>query len=794
MALVTANPGGSIGRSIRRREDPRLLMGQGLFVADVRLPGLLHAAFVRSPYPHARIVRVDLGRALAAPGVVAALSGADLRPDPPRLPMLVPHAALRPRMPCILARGVVRHVGEPVAVVVAESAAEAEDAAELVAIDYDALPAVLEAEAALEPGSPLVHAAEGAEDNLMAAVTQTVGDPDAVFAEAERSAGSGQALALRYDFRFGRLSGQPMETRGVVASFERSKLGEQLTVWDSTQSPHTARRVLAELLGLPRHAVRVIAPDVGGGFGIKNRFYGEEFVVPYLARRLGRPVRWIEDRREDLLTTYQAREQVHHLEVAARADGTLLAIRDRYVVDNGAYSPFGLVVPFNTGTTLPGPYRLANYRFEMRAAYTNKTAMAPYRAAGRPPGVFAVERAIDLVARRLGLDPAEVRARNLIQPDAFPYRLGLTDRDGSALTYDSGDYPTCLRRALELGGAQGFLTEQATARKAGRYLGLGIGCYVESTGRGPFEGATVRVEPSGQVVLMTGAATQGQSHETTLAQLCADRLGVSPDDVTVITGDTAAIPLGVGTYASRTAVVAGNAVSAAARQVRAMAQRVAAQLLEVSPDDVELRDGILAIRGAPDRQVSLAQVARLVSSPPPAFLFPAGLEVGLEATHYYRPTGNTYANGVHLATVEVDPETGLVRVLRYAVVHDCGTVINPSVVDGQVHGGVAQGIGNALYEEMVYDEGGQALTTSYLDYLLPTAAEIPPIALDHLETPSPLNPEGIKGAGEGGAMPVPAVIANAVDDALAPLGIVVDRIPISPSWLRSAIAACRGTA
>ena len=770
-----------IGQSPRRREDPRLLTGQGLFVADVRLPGMLHAAFLRSPYAHARIVRVDVSRALAESGLVAALSGADLGPDPPRLPMLVPHKALRPRTPYPLARGVVRHVGEPVAVVVAESPAEAEDALELIDVEYEELPVVLDPEAALEPGSPLVHGEEGAEDNLMVAVSQTVGDPETAFATADH--------VLRFDFRFGRLSGQPMETRGVAASYERGKLGESLTVWDSTQSPHTARRVLADMLGLPQHAVRVIAPEVGGGFGIKNRFYAEEFVVPYLARRLGRPVRWIEDRREDLLTTYQAREQVHHLEVAARADGTLLAVRDRYVVDNGAYSPFGVVVPFNAGTTLPGPYRIPNIELEMRTAYTNKTPMAPYRAAGRPPGVFAIERAMDLLARRLELDPAEVRFRNLIQPDEMPYRVGLADRDGSAITYDSGDYPTCLRRALELADVASFREEQAAARREGRFLGLGISCYVESTGRGPFEGATVRVEPNGKVLLMTGAAPQGQSHETTLAQLCAERLGVELDDVTVVTGDTAAIPLGIGTFASRSAVVAGNAVSVAARQVREKALRAGAHLLEVSPDDVELRRGVLEVRGAPERQVSLAQVARIVTSPPPSLLFPEGLEVGLEATHYFRPDSNTYANGVHVAVVEVDPETGLVEVLRYAVVHDCGTVINPVVVDGQVRGGVAQGIGNALYEEMVYDETGQPLTTSYLDYLLPTTMEIPPISLGHLETPSPLNPEGIKGAGEGGTMPGPAVIGNAVDDALAPLGITIDRIPISPGRLRAAIRA-----
>jgi carbon-monoxide dehydrogenase large subunit len=406
--------------------------------------------------------------------------------------------------------------------------------------------------------------------------------------------------------------------------------------------------------------------------------------------------------------------------------------------------------------------------------------------------VFAIERAMDLVARELQLDPADVRQRNFVQRDEFPYRVGFLDRDGTDVTYDSGDYPTCLRNALQLIDAAGFRREQEAARAQGRYLGLGIGCYVESTGRGPFEGATVRVEPSGKVVVLTGAAPQGQSHETTLAQLCADRLGVDIDEVTVITGDTETIGMGVGTFASRTAVVAGNAVAMAARSVKEKALQVAAELLEVSADDLELRDGIVSVRGVPDRQLPLSRVAQVVTAPPPAFTFPEGLEPGLEATHYFHPTSNTFASGVHIATVEVDVETGQVNVQRYAVVHDCGTVINPMVVDGQVRGGVAQGLGNALYEEMLFDEAGQPRTTSYMDYLLPTAMEVPNIAVGHVETPSPLNPEGIKGAGEGGTMPVPAVIANAVDDALAPLGVVVERASMSPAHLLDLINTARG--
>ena len=773
----TGSSAGYVGQPVRRREDPRLLRGDGLYVADVRLPGMLEMAVLRSPHAHARVLSVNAEPARRKPGVLAGVAFDDLE-RPERLPMLVPHPRLQPRMPFPLASDKVLYAGEPVAVVVAESAYLAEDALDAIEVEYEPLPAVVDAEAALDADAPLLH--EGSTDNVAAAVTQTVGDPDAAFRQADE--------ILAFTFRSGRLSGQPIETRGVVARYERTRLGESLTVWDATQSPHTARRVLASLLDLPLHAVRVIAPEVGGGFGIKNRFYPEEFLVPYLARRLGRPVRWIEDRREDLLSSYQAREQVHHVEVAIQRDGAILGLRDRYVTDNGAYSPFGLVVPFNAMTTLPGPYRLRNYEAEMRAAYTNKAPNAPYRAAGRPPAVFVMERTMDLVARHLQLDPVAVRLKNMLRPEEFPYATGLEDRDGSEVVYDSGDYPGCLQDALDRLDVATFRQQQRQARRLGRWLGLGIGCYVESTGRGPFEGATVRVDPSGRVLVLTGAAPQGQSHETTLAQLCADRLGVAIEQVTVVTGDTDAIALGIGTFASRTAVVAGNAVSVAAAQVRDKALRAASLLLEVAPHDLELHAGVVQVRGAPDKTLSLARVAQVLSAPPPAMRMTEGLEPGLEATHYYHPTGNTYAGGAHVATVEVDVGTAQVQVLRYVVVHDCGTIINPMVLDGQVVGGVAQGLGNALYEEMIYDpDSGQPLTTSLADYLLPTCMEVPRVEVLHRCTPSPLNPEGIKGAGEGGTMPVPATIANAVDDALAPLGVTVTRVPLAPSALRELI-------
>jgi carbon-monoxide dehydrogenase large subunit len=770
-----------MGRGVLRKEDARLLRGRGLFVADIRLPGLVQAAILRSSRPHARLRRVDVSAAARQPGVLAALSYAELGADTPTLPNLVPHRLLNAAMPYPLARDRVRYVGEPVAIVVAENLYQAEDALESIEVDYEDLDPVADAQKAAAPGAPQLH--DDVAENVAGRMSQTIGDPDRAFAEAD--------LVLRLPFQFGRVSGQPMETRGAVANYQANKLGETFTIWSSNQMPHNARRVLSGLLGLPQHAVRVIAPDMGGGFGVKIYVYPEEYLVAHLSRLLRRPVRWIGDRREDLLATYQARQQLHNLEVAARSDGTILGVRNRYTVDMGAYSPWGLVVPFNAATTLPGPYRIANYQVEMQAVYTNKAPMAPYRAAGRPPAVFAIEHAIDRVAGALALDPAEVRRRNFVQPDEFPHRLGLIDRDGTEITYDSGNYPRCLDDVLDLVGIGDLRKAQEAARREGRHLGIGIGCYVESSGRGPFEGATVRVEPDGKVLVVSGVAPQGQAHETMLAQVCADRLGVPFDDITVVTGDTEKIGLGVGTFASRSAVVAGNAVSVAAQEVKQKALEVAAQLLEASPEDLEMRDGTVSVRGVPDRSLPLAQIARVVTAPPPAFTFPAGLEPGLEATRYFHPSANTYSNGVHVGVVDVDAETGKVNIVRYAVVHDCGKVINPMIVEGQVRGGVAQGVGNALYEEIVYDADGQPLTTSYMDYMMPTAVEVPSVATGHVETLSPLNPEGFKGTGEGGTMPVPAVIANAIEDALKPLDVTIDRMPITPSRLLSLIDAAR---
>ncbi len=770
-----------IGAPLRRKEDPRLLRGEGVYIADVVVPGSLHAAFVRSPHAHARVVRVHLDAARRRPGVVAAFAYPDIADLAKPLPMLVPHRALHPRMPYPLAKDKVRFVGEAVAMIVAEDPYLAEDALDAVEVEYEVLPPLASGAQALAPDAVRLH--DDLEHNAAVDHRHGVGDVARAFAEAD--------LVIEERFSVGRISGQPLEPRGCLARWEDSKLGPTLTLWDSTQSPHTARRVLADIFGRPQQAVRVIAPDVGGGFGIKNRFYQEEAAVAIAAWKLQRPVKWIEDRREDLITTYQARDQVHESAIALRKDGTILGLRDAFIADQGAYTPFGLVVPYNTTTTLPGPYHLPNYDAHMRVAYTSKPPIAPYRAAGRPQGVLVMERLLDLAARALGIDRAEIRFRNMVQPDEFPYDLGIKDRDGTPMVYDSGDPPATLRQALDLIDYAAFPAEQAAAREQGRYLGLGLASYVESTGRGPFEGATVRVEPDGRVLVLTSAAPQGQSHETTLAQICAERLGVAPEAVTVVTGDTSAIPLGLGTYASRTAVVAGNATSQAAAAVREKALRVAGQLLEAAPSDLTIDEGMISVRGAPDRRLPLADVARTLCAPPPAFLFPPDLEPGLEATTYFHPEGNAYAGGTHAAVVEVDVETGAVRILRYVVAHDCGVVINPLVADGQTQGGVAQGIGTALYEEMVYDANGQPLTASYMDYLVPTAMEVPPMAMGHLVTPSPLNAEGFKGLGEGGAMPVPAVLANAVEDALLPLGVRVRDLPLTPARVLGLIEEAR---
>ncbi len=759
--------------------------------------GLLHAAGVRSPHARARIRSIDVSRARAHRGVRLVLTAAELGALNQPTPLLIPHPELtHPRTPQPLAVDEVRYAGELVALVVADDRYLAEDAARLIDVEYEPLPAVVELQAAGADGSPRVHA--DVPGNRAARVVQRVGDPDAAFGRA--------AHVFRERLTIERSCGSPLETRGVVADYD-ARTG-MLRAWISTQAPLPIKNGLARLFGLPEFKVEVIAPDVGGGFGTKIMlFYPEEILIPAAAIRLSRAVKWIEDRSEHLTSSSQERGQLHEVEVATDEGGRILALRDRFLHDAGAYTPYGIIVPLITSTQLPGPYRLRHYHVEFEVRYTNKVMVTPYRGAGRPHGAFVMERMIGRIARELGVEPSEVRRRNFIQPDEFPWDVGLTFQDGGPTRYDSGDYPAGLEMALERIGLPKFRARQRAARAEGRHLGLGVACYVEGTGIGPYEGAHVRVEPSGSVYVATGLTTQGQGHQTTFAQIAAEALGCDPANVTVVTGDTSRFNWGAGTFASRALVTAGNAVATAAGKVRDKALRLAADLLEVGLHDLEVRDGAVSVKGVPDRRLALGALATVANpiryaygkeaaeaalrlvKPRQGAVLRDGEEPGLEARGYYAPPHATFASGCHAAVVEVDVETGVVRFLEYVVQHDCGRIVNPTIVEGQIHGGVAQGIGGALYEKLSFDAAGQPLTRTFMEFHIPAATEVPSMDVVHLETLSPLNPLGVKGVGEAGAIPVPALVAEAVEDALAPFGVCVSEMPLSPERIRELIAS-----
>jgi carbon-monoxide dehydrogenase large subunit len=790
------------GASIPRMEDPRLLRGKGTFVDDIDLPDMLHAAVLRSTHAHARILKIDTSAARALPGVHLVLTASDLGELLEPSPLLVPHHALtQPRTQLPLALNEVHYVGESVAMVVADSRYIAEDALDLIDIEYESLPVVHSLDVAAAKDAPLVHA--DVPGNVAAHLVQVVGDPDVVFASAPH--------VVSETIVMDRGTAMPMECRGVLARWDAHE--GMLTCWISTQGPIPIRNGLAAIFHLPEHKVRVVAPDVGGGFGTKiMMFYPEEVLTPFAAIRLGRPVKWIEDRREHFISANQERSQLHEVEYAFDDQGILLAVRDEFLHDTGAYTPYGIIVPIITACTLPGPYRLKNYYSEFTVLYTNKVPVSPYRGAGRPHAVFVMERIMDRIARELNLDRAEVRSRNFIQPDEFPWDVGFVYQDGGPTKYDSGNYQAGLDKLKALLDYDNFPTMQAEARKQGRYLGLGFACYVEGTGIGPYEGAQVRVESDGRVYVSTGVTTQGQGHFTSFAQIVAEQLGVDPKDVLVTTGDSQAFYWGVGTYASRAATIAGSAIHSAAVKVREKARQVAADLFEASPDDIELADGKVFVKDAPHRSLTLGQVAisanplryaygenarklmlmKLAGPRPGPALPPERGTPGLEATEFYSPPHGSFASGVHGAVIEVHPKTGMVTFLKYAAIHDCGRVINPTIVEGQVHGGVAQGIGGAFFERLVYNEEAQLINASFMDYLLPTAAEIPPIEVAHVETPSPLNPLGVKGAGEAGAIPVPALFASAIDDALVPFGIRVREMPLHPCRLHELLQQSEG--
>ena len=767
---------GYIGQSVPRREDKRLLRGEGLFVADIQLPNMLHVAIARSQFPHARIKEIDLSKALSAEGVELAISGEDILEHlppisgmqlttPPGYQESVDTDIQIPDQP-LIPHEKVRFVGEPYALVVAKNRYLAEDAIELISTNFEPLPPVATTDDALDRNAPLLH------ENLGRNVAATLHTKKGQGAEALKTA----PHRLKRRFYHHRYAAMPMECRGVVADYDART--DTLTIWSSTQVVHWVSREVANSLGMPEENVRCIAPDVGGGFGGKGHVYPEDILVAYLARRLQRPVKWIEDRHEHILNSTHSRDNIYDVEIGFDDNGRIETVVSDFVVDSGAYSPIGAGIAGNSIAHMLGPYDIPNYEASSKIVLTNRTPNAPYRGAGRPEVGFAMERAVDLVANELDLDPAEVRFRNMITADQMPYSVGLTYRDGVPIVYDSGDYPKALERALEeLGGLKSIRKRQKDALSQGRYIGLGLGCYVEGTGVGPFEGATVKIDATGKIVVATGACPQGQGHETVFAQVTADLWKVPIEDVYVTVADTAHVTMGYGTLASRSTVTASGAIQLASDQIKEKAFTIASDILETGEQDLELRDSGIGVKGVPGMHISFRDIAT-AARPGWGHKRPEGIDAGLEATSYYEPPTVTWAYASNAAIVEVNPATGQVSIENYVEVHDAGVLVNPAIADGQVKGGLVQGLGGGLLEEITYDENGQLLTGSFMDYLLPSASDVPPITVIHLETPSPLNSLGVKGLGEGGAIAPPVVIANAVCDALRPFKAEINSTPV----------------
>jgi aerobic carbon-monoxide dehydrogenase large subunit len=758
---------------VARLEDVALLRGQGRFVDDIRLPGMLHAAFVRSPYAHAAIRGIDKTAALALNGVRAVFTLADLRPylRNERLVVGLPSPSYnQERNRPALADGEVVHVGEPIAIVIAENRYVAEDAVALVAVDYDPLPAVSDCRVALDAGASKVH--RDAAHNLLAEFTIAYGDVDRAFADAPH--------VFRDSFWQHRGGSHSIECRGNVAVHDA--IEDKLTLWCSTQMPHALMRVLADMLGRDESRLRVVTPDLGGGFGPKLVSYSEDVVTCLAALMTGRPVKWIEDRREHFIATTQERDQYWEVEIAVDRGARILGVRGSFIHDHGAYTARGVNLGHNSAETVTLPYEVPAYSMKVRLALTNKVPVTPVRGAGHPQGTFAMERLLDRVARELSIDRAEVRMRNLIPAAKMPYTKQLETRGGMQVVLDSGDYPRCQREACGRSGWDSFRARQEAARKQGRYLGIGLANFVKGTGRGPFEGVTVRIGPSGKIHVSSGATAMGQSTRTMLAQIVADQLGGDMANIVVTTGDSDAIPLGIGGSNSRQAVTAGSSAHLAAQKVRQKAIKVAAGLLKAADQDLEIVGANVRVKGAPHMSIGLGRLAHTVAGTP-GYALPGEVEPGMEATEYFVVDNMAYANGSAVAEVEVDVETGAVRIRRYVLAHDCGRILHPVIVDGQILGGVAHGIGNALYEWMGYDESGQPVTTNLGEYLMVTAPEMPPVEIIHHESPSPLNPLGVKGVGECGVVPAPAAIISAIEDALSPFDLHITQTPIFPGEL-----------
>lgn len=764
-----------VGQSVPRLEDAALLRGKARFLDDLYAPGQLHAAFLRSPVAHAQLRRVDASVARTMPGVRAVLTLADLRPvlTSDRIPLQFRNTGLPEAItPFVLANTEVLFVGEAIAVVVADSRAEAEDAVDAINLDLQNLPPVSDVRDGLSAAAPRACLDR---PNTYRDFELSYGDANAAFGDAP--------CTFRLLIKQHRGAAHPIEGRGILAVPDL--LQDRLKVWSSTQLSHEARHFLSLMLGLDETQIDVAVPDVGGGFGAKYLVYPEEIAVAAAARLLGQPLKWVEDRREHFLSAIQERDQYWTIEVAADFDGRLLAIRGEMIHDAGAYIPQGINLAYNAATALPGPYVLPAYRLSVTVGATNKVPTIPVRGAGYPEGTFAMERALDGIAERLGLDRAEVRRRNLIPAEKMPYKTPMTSRSGAAIIYDSGDFPAIFAQALDAIDYKGFEARRDAAAASGRRLGLGVGCGIKGTGRGPYESATVRVGRSGQVTVHTGAMPMGQGVKTALAQICAEQLGLAASNIKVVCGDTGTIPVGFGGFASRQTVVAGSAVFRAAREVRQQILVAAAALLETDIDRITLNGGFVACLGT-NRRFTLRDVAEIAAGSP-GYALPPGVRPGLEATVNHMPEGLTYGMGAHAVEVEIDSDTGLVTLLRYVVVNDCGRAINPKLVIGQLHGAVVHGIGNALFEFMGFDAQAQPTTTTFADYLLPTAPEIPRIEAIIAEYPTPTNPLGVKGVGEAGCLPVAAVIMSAIEQAAGLRYGQLCSIPLAPPDLIAAL-------
>ena len=770
-----------VGKKITRLEDDILLAGEATFIDDIQLDGMLHLAVVRSQMAHARIASIDVSAARDLPGVAAVYTIDDLLPvlSQERIPENFPTPGDRVDVgPYVLARGEVCYVGEPIVAVIAENRYVAEDAAQLVVVDYDPLPVLADPRDAAKPDAPLVNSRQAEPGNIVHDLDFGHGDADKAFANA--------AHVVRSELYQHRGVSNSMECRGSIARYD--PLRKTFTMWSSCQAPHSHRSVLVYLLGLDEAQIRVIVPSIGGGFGPKLLFYPEDGIISAAALLLGRPIKWIEDRREHLITTTQERDQFWDVEMALDAEGKILGLRGQMYHDQGAYTARGFNIPFSAATTILGPYVIPNYALNVIVAHTNKVPATSMRGAGHPQGCFTMERMIDRAADAAGIDRTIVRERNLIRFEDMPYAHPLKTQAGQQIVYDSGNYEKCQGDLLEALDYAGFRARQAAALANGRYLGLGIANYVKPTGRGPFETGIVRIGTSGKISVYTGGIAMGQGFQTAMSQIVADQLGVSPADVTIVHGDTQNVTQGFGGFASRQTVCAGSSIHLAAGTVRKKVLAIAAHLLEASAEDLELVDGKVFVKGVPGMAVGFQEIASAVAGVP-GYALPEGITPGLEAEASFMPDNVAYANGSHGAELEVDIGTGHVRIKRYVIVHDSGRLINPFIVDGQVHGGVTLGLGHALFENMIYDDQAMPQSTNLAEYLIPTAPEVPNYEIIHQESVTDRNPIGVKGVGECGVMTAAPAILSAIESALQDFDIKLDKYPVTPSDIISKIQA-----